>query len=141
MYTCAAITALILWVRMLCLHVCQGTLCMPVACRSPKRTFDPLESELQMVVSYHVKCWELSVGSEQPDQQVHLITEPISPARYLNSNAKFCYVVQLCRERYPGSLETKNTIKSHCTTHLTEEFIRKNIGGWPPLLSREAVKH
>lgn len=30
-------------------------------------------------------------------------------------------VLQLFRERYPGSLEPRNPIKSHCTTNLTQE--------------------
>ena len=39
---------------MFSLHVCQCTTCMPCDFRSQKRVLDPLELELQMVVSHYV---------------------------------------------------------------------------------------
>lgn len=39
---------------MFCLYVCLCTTCMPVACESQKRVSDPLELELQVIMSCHV---------------------------------------------------------------------------------------
>ena len=43
-----------LCVWMLCLHICLFITCVPGAHRSQKRESDPLELEVQMVVSYYV---------------------------------------------------------------------------------------
>lgn len=56
----------------MCMHVC---LCVPTAFECQKKESDPLELELQMLVSCYVGNWELNAGSLQ-EQPVALIMEP-----------------------------------------------------------------
>lgn len=57
---------LCMWV--ICLYVCLYTVCMLSACGGQKRTSDPLEPELQMVVTHHVgagnQTWDLWKSSQ-----------------------------------------------------------------------------
>lgn len=48
------VPSFILFVQLILLHVSLCTTCVPVAHRYQKRTSDPLELKLQMVMSLHV---------------------------------------------------------------------------------------
>lgn len=45
-----------LWCTSVCLHMCLCTMCMSGDQRGPKAASDPLEGELQMVVSCHISA-------------------------------------------------------------------------------------
>ena len=61
---------------MLSLHESLYAICMSGARRGQKRTWDPLELELQIVVSLTYGCWELNPGPLE-EQPVLLTDDPL----------------------------------------------------------------
>lgn len=46
----------------------------------------------------------------------------LTPCRLDTQTHHIAVVLQFCGERYPGGLESRNTIKSYHTTNLTQEI-------------------
>lgn len=74
---------------MFSLHVCPYTTCVPSVPEDQQRVSNPLQLELQTVVSYHVGVWESNLGLLE-EQQCLLTAKP---SIHLQGDIFDCYIL------------------------------------------------